>query len=115
MRASNIVSDLSQRNLPSLLKQLIVGAFIAAWKPDDDVDDCGVNLFGHDKNCPFEHMVEYLDCILCLFLSSTQLETDQEWPKDDIHPVMQTYKESGKNLIRRVLIVFNRRVIIVNK
>ena len=106
MRASNIVSDLSQRNLPSLLKKLIVGAFTAAWKPGDDVDDCGVKVFSHDEFHPFEHVVEYLDYISCLFLSYTKLETDQEWAKDDLHPVMRTYKDSGKNMIRRVLIVF---------
>ena len=115
MRASNDVSDLSQRHLPRLLKSLIVGAFLAAWKPDDDVDNCGLKVFGFDENCPFEYVVEYLDYMSCLFLSCTQLETGQEWPKDDIHPVMQTYRESGKSLIIRVLIVFNIRVIIVNK
>ena len=89
--------------------------FIAAWKTGEDPDNCGEKVFGHDDSCPFEYVQEFLDYISCLYLSHTKLETNQEWAKNDLHPVMRTYKESGKNLIRCVLIVFNWRVIIVNK
>ena len=107
MRASNIVSDLSPRKLHSILKQLIVGGFTAVWKTGEDPDNCGEKVFGHDDYYPFEYVQEFLDYMSCLYLSHTKLETDQAWAKNDLHPVMHYYKESGKNLVRCVFIVFN--------
>ena len=108
------MSDLSGSNLHHILKKLVVGGYNARWKKGDDPNNFGEKIFDHDNLCPFEYVQEKLDYISCLFLSYTGLET-HEWAKNDLHPIMHDYKESGKNLVRCVFIVFNWCVIIVNK
>ena len=104
IRAAIIVSDLSKGKLPRDLRNLIVGAFNANWKGEDP-EDYGKKVFGHDENCPFEYVEEYLENFSCLYLSHPTMEKGQDWVKADLHPVMATYRDSGKNLISRVLIM----------
>ena len=84
-----------------------MGGFTALWKKGEDPDNCGEKVFDHDHLCRFEYAQEILDYMSCLYLSHTKLEKNQAWAKNDLHPVMHYYKESGKNLVRCVFIVFN--------
>ena len=91
-----------------------MGGFNARWKKGDDPNNFGEKISNHDDLCSFEYAQEKLDSMSCLFLSHTALET-HEWAKNDLHPIMHDYKESGKNLVRCVFIVLIWRVIIVYK
>ena len=103
-RAANIVSDLSKSKLSDNLKKLVLGAFDANWKGEDP-DNFGKKVFGIDENLPFEYVDEYLGYVSCLYLTHSSMEKGQDWVKEDLHPVMARYRESGKNLLSRVLIL----------
>ena len=103
-RAANIVSDLSKSKLSDDMKKLVLGAFDANWK-GEDTNNFGNTVFGIDDKLPFEYVDEYLGYVSCLYLTHPSMENGQDWVEKDLHPKMATYRESGKNLISRVLIL----------
>ena len=64
-RAPPILSDLSRRHLPTILMDLIYGAFAANWKQGDDPNDFGNAVFGIDANLELKYVEEYLRWLSC--------------------------------------------------
>ena len=98
-RAPPIVSDLSQRQFPKILKDLIFGAFAANWKKGDDPNDFGNQVFRPDENLELEYVEEHLRWVSCLYLTHPTMKAGQDWVEKDLHPTMEIYSASGKNAI----------------
>ena len=61
-------SDLKRTKLHPMLKKLVVDAFTARWKNDDDPNDFGCTMFGPDNVHCVELIKTVVDNAACLYI-----------------------------------------------
>ena len=88
-------SDLAETHLHPILNNLVVDAFDARRKKDDDPNDYGCKLFGPD-DCHRVENFQTIDENAGSDYITHQSMMKEEWEKQDIVPVMKKYMEPGE-------------------
>ena len=88
-------SDLTKIMLDRTLLKMVVDAFVARWKKDDNPDDFGQKMYGSDNI----QSIEIIQTILgnagrLIIVHPTMLK--EEYVKDESDEVMKTLMESGE-------------------